>query len=243
MKAISPACLILLLFIGFSTATTQNVSAQNARTFQNFFYEGSQVGSVYGDVGLTFFDYDGANIIQLGGQIGFPIGSSFELGAELNHITIDPRFGDNSSGLSDLMVIGRFLVATGETDISVGGTISLPVGDEDIGQGDVDLGVFGALRHYLNNRTALTGTLGIDFFDNGDDYDTSLHLGGGVVHQASPRLQLIGELGFLTDIDFSLLSFGVEYAGRTGVKFRPALGLGVDDGAPDLALLLRVLFN
>ncbi len=230
------SCALLLL----CTHTSQ---AQNARTFQNFFLEGSHIGSVYGDAGLAFSDFDGGNVVTLGGQVGFPIGTSFELGVALGFITIDPEVGNNRSGLSDLSVTGRYLVAQGQTDISVGGGLTLPIGDEDVGQGNnVNINVFGALRHIANASLGITGVFGVDFIEQGNDYDASLRLGGGLIYRSSPRLQLLGELSFLTDADYALLSFGVDYRLNSGTRLRPALGLGVDDGAPDFELILRFLF-
>lgn len=233
----------LLLSITLLLLCTNTASAQNARTFQNFFLDGSHVGSVYGDAGLGFSDFDRRNVVNLGGQVGFPIGRSFELGVMLDFITIDPEVGNNRSGLSDLGIVGRYLVSSGETDISVGGGLTLPIGDEDVGQGDdVNINVFGALRHTASATLGITGVLGVDFLEEGDDYDASLRLGGGLIYRSSPRLQLIGELSFLTDVEYALLSFGVDYRMNSGSRLRPALGLGVDDGAPDFELLFRFLF-
>lgn len=215
----------------------------DARTFQNFFLDGSHVNSFYADAGLTFADFDGANVIEIGPQIGFPVGNAFELGFDLQYLIVDPEFGDNISGLADLGVTGRYLVSSNaDTDISIGGGLTLPVGDEDVGQGDVDISLFGALRHTTSPDLSITGVFGIEFNEQGDDYDASLRLGGGVVYQTSPDLQLVGELNFLTDSDSALLSFGVDYRLSGGNRLRPALGLGLDDGSPDFALIARILF-
>ncbi len=233
----------ILLFLILLMFFEESSSAQHARTFQNFFLEGSHVGSIYGDLGLEFNDFDGGDITYFGGQVGFPIGTSFELGGTLNFISIDPDNGNNSSGVSDLALTGRYLASRGETDISIGGGLTLPIGDEDVGQGrDIDINVFGALRHITNTTWGITGVLGVDFIEQGDDYDASLRLGGGVIYRSSTALQLIGELTMLTDSDYALLSFGADYRLRSGSRLRPALGLGVDSGAPDFALILRILF-
>ena len=223
---------------------TCSASAQNARTFQNFFIEGSHLRTVYGDVGVEFSDFDAFNILNVGGRIGFPIGEAFELGAELDFVSFDveSEFAEDQSGLSDLAVTGRYLVSSGDTDISIGGGLTLPIGDEDIGQGeDVNINIFGALRHITAGSLGITGVLGIDFFDQGDDYDSSVRIGGGIIYPANPNLQLIGELTILTDPDFALLSFGVDYMLNESTRLRPALGAGLDDGAPDLVLVISLL--
>lgn len=219
--------------------------AQDAQTFQNFFLEGSQQRSVYGEVGLIYSDFDFVNVVVLEGQIGIPIGQSFELGITLDFLTIDPDFGDNASGFSDPTVVGRFQVQRGQTDISVGGGLTLPFGDEDIGGGEsVDINIFGALRHLINANLAITGVLGIDFFEqSNDDYDASLRLGGALIYRTTPNLQLIGELNILTKTDYALLNFGVDYRVGNSTRLRPAIGLGVDNGAPDFVLVVKLLFQ
>ena len=232
------ACLLLIVLAPLCA------KAQDAPTFQNFFLEGSQQQSVYGDIGLVFSDYDFANFLLFGGQVGFPIGESFELGITLDILSIDPEFGGNRSGLADPLVIGRYQIQGGQTDISIGGGLTLPLGEEEVGGGDgVDLNLFGALRHYINQALAITGVLGIDFIEQADDYDASLRLGGAVIYRTTPDLQLIGELNILSDPEFALLTFGIDYQLSNSTRLRPAIGIGVDDGAPDFALTIRLLFQ
>ena len=244
MKIFSSTICKVLLYSGAVLLFYGNESwAQSARTFQNFFFDGSHVGKLYGDVGFQLSDLENRNVFNVGGQIGFPIGRSFELGGMLNFITIDYESSENRSGFSDLTVIGRQWVSRGSTDISVGGGLTLPIGDEDVQQGmNVNLHFFGALRHRVNASVGVTGVLGIDFLEEGDDYDASLRLGGGVIYRSSARMQLLGELNILTDPDYALLSFGIDYQLSSGSRLRPALGIGVDNGAPDFVLILRLLF-
>lgn len=235
----------LLAVLMLAALLPSTARAQKAPTFQNFFLEGAQQHSVYGDVGIVFSDFPGANFLLMGGRIGFPVGYNFELGVTIDFLSIDPQFGNNIDGITDPMVVGRYLIQEGTSDISVGAGFSLPIGDEDVGGGDgVDFNLFGALRHYLNDVLAISGVLGIDFVEQFDDYDASLRLGGAAIYRTNNRdLQLIGELTILSEGDFTLLTFGVDYRVGNSARLRPALGLGLDDGAPDIALALRVLLQ
>jgi hypothetical protein len=219
----------------------QNVQS-DARFFQQFFFDGSHVGSVYGEVGLGFSDYDSFNLIDLGGRIGFPLGRSFEAGIGIHYLNYDFNGLPDPDGIDDLFLTGRYLVSEGRSPVSVGGYLTLPIGDEEIGGGDVDLGVFGAIRHAASARLDLAGVLGIDFFDRGDDYDGSLRVGGGLVYRTRPGWHLIGELTFYTESDYALLTIGMNYPIGSSARLRPALGVGLDDGAPDLTLFIGVLF-
>lgn len=232
-------CLVTLVPAQVLAQGNQN----DVRLFQNFFQDGSHVGQFYGETALTFSDFDSFNLINIGGRIGFPIGMNFEGGLELSYLSFDPNVGDNVSGLSDLSITGRYRVSSTPTDISIGGSLTLPIGDEDVGQGDVDLGIFGAIRHPASNQLSIAGVLGIDFIEQGDDYEASLNLGGGVIYRTQPDLSLIGELSFQTEFDYALLSFGVDYILSGGSHLRPAVGLGVDNGAPDFVLLFGILFK
>ncbi len=232
---------LLILFVSLSTVPAA-LAQPDARTFQSFFREGTHMGKLYGDVGLEFSDFDYGDIITVGGQIGFPIGRLFELGATLNFVNQDYNFVENRSGLSDLTVVGRYLLHIGQTRTSVGGGITLPIGDEELGYGRVDFTTFGAFRHTINSTLAITSVFGIEFLDRGNDHDASLRLGGGAIYQTKNNLQLLGELTFLTLPDYALLSFGVDYRLNSGARLRPALGIGLDNGSPDFVLIFRALF-
>ena len=152
------------------------------------------------------------------------------------------------SGISDILIAGRYNLKPDETKISAGGFITLPIGEEKVGQSNLNFGAFGALRHPLESGMVITGTLGIDFSEvpkrGGDDsdYETSLNIGGGVIYPHSDQLSIIGEIGLRTEGDFFLLSGGVDYNITSG-RVRGALGVGLDDGAPDVMLLGSYLFQ
>ena len=232
----------LLLFALLPISSFAQNLQRDVRLIQNTFQDGSLVGTLYGEAGLSYNDFDFFNVLEVGGQIGFPIGNKFELGVDLHYLTVDPNAGSNTSGLTDIGVTGRALVSDGPTNFSVGGMITLPTGDEEIGQGDVDIGIFGAVRHPASDDLAITGVLGIDFIERGDERDASLHLGGGVIYRIQRELSLIGELDFLTELDYALLSAGIDYIVGSSARLRPAIGLGLDDGAPDFALIVGILF-
>ena len=234
----------LLCLYGFFLLFAQPVQAQpDARTFQNFFRDGTLVGKVYGDAGLGFSNFPVSRYVAVGGQIGIPIGAAFELGAGLNFLSRNPDNGDNTSGVSDLALTGRYRISRGQTSLSIGGGITLPIGDEDINENNVDVQIFGALRHSPNADLALTSVFGIDFLEQPDNnHDTYLRLGGGAIYQSTPRLQVVSELSVLAGADYALVSLGVDYLMNSGTRLRPGFALGLDNRTPDFIIMLRFLF-
>ena len=62
-------------------------------------------------------------------------------------------------------------------------------------------------------------------------------IGGGVIHEVNSQINIIGELNFATKGDFSMLNGGIDYQMQSSNRLRGTLGIGFDDGAPDLAIV------
>lgn len=230
----------------FSTPMYAQFSTKDdIHLFQSFFHDASLSTRPYGEIGLTFFDYEHASVIDVGAQGGLPIVPKFELGTGLYFRSIDPEGDiDGESGITDIPVYGRYLfVSQQQVKFSGGAYLTLPVGSEDIGQGNTNFGFFGALRYGVSRQVVLTGTLGLDFFEAGDDdRETSLNLGFGTIIGATNELNIIAELLLETETDYTALSGGVDYQISSMGHIRGALILGVDDGAPDLGISGGFLF-
>ena len=128
--------------------------------------------------------------------------------------------------------------------------ITLPIGSEDVGQGHLNFGGFGAVRHKLESGIVITGTVGLIFYEyktyefNNQTYeykekkerDNYLNLGAGVIYPLNKQVCIVGEFSMQSEGDYSLLSGGVDYDLGSG-KVRGALGIGLDEGAPDLLIM------
>jgi hypothetical protein len=224
---------VILIFFFISLLFAQKNPSDEVKLFQNFLMDAPITTVPYGEGGLLYDSYDYASLFTLGIQGGYPINPKLEIGGKLGFISFNPEVGDGSSGLTDLGAYGRYNVYPGKTNISAGGYITLPIGSEDAGQGRFDIGAFGALRHPLNNGMIITGILGLHSFDYANR-ETSLQIGAGTIYPSSKQINIIGELNIWTNIDFILLSGGVDYKLNNGAKVRGSLGLGLDDGAPDI---------
>lgn len=150
-----------------TTPTTQDV-----RLFQSFFTDARISGRPYLGGAASAQDYSAGNTIGLEAMAGYTFTPQVELQGRVGFLRTSPDGGDGSSGLTDLLVTGQYLFddlplndAGDVIDISVGGYADLPIGEEDIGGSTFDLGVFGALRHNINDDLALTGNVGLDFVE------------------------------------------------------------------------------
>lgn len=230
------------------------LQAQNlddVRLFQSYFFDAPIAGAGYGQGGLTYSSFDAFSQFTVGVMGGYPINPQIELGTQIHYLSWSPDKGDGQSGITDLDVFGRYnLYNENQTNISAGGMVSLPIGSEDVGQGKLDFGAFGAIRHALSSNVTLVGTLGLMFYEKTEyefnqntfeleestSYDNYLNIGAGAVYQINPQLNFVGELNIKSEGDFMMLSGAVDYAMGSG-RVRGGLGIGLDDGAPDLMLM------
>jgi hypothetical protein len=252
---------IILVSVGLARETTDEV-----HLFQNFFRDATIAANPYGEGFVNYSSYEYGSMFALGVQGGYGITPVLELNANLGYASFSPKNGDGSSGLTDLTVAGRYLVYDENSlRITAGGLLTAPIGSEEIGNGNLNFGAFGATRYTLPNAMVITGTIGLDFYEtttytggsldfvNGQyiyvepeektEYENSLVLAGGLIYPQSDQLAIIGEIMFKTDVDYSMLSGGVDYQLQGNGRVRGAIGLGLDDGAPDFLLMLSYLMS
>lgn len=251
--------------------TPEPTSVQEVRLFQSFFSDARITGRPYWGGGLSIGDSDGRSSAELDAVVGYTIIPELEMHAQLGFLRSSPDEGDSSSGFTDLLVVGQYLFddvrvnAAGDVlDIAAGGYVDLPAGQSDVGGNTLDFGLYGAARYPMNDRTTLTGNLGLNSadpietgigligfcpgfyfgycatprFESGRA--TSVSIGAGALYQASGDVYLVGEFRAETEFDYAALSGGVDYTTRFG-HLRGALAAGLADGAPDVSLVAQVL--
>ena len=238
---------ILLIVVSIVPLMAQDALKTDVHLFQTFLRDATISSHGYGEAGFVYGDYDYASTWGIGIQGGYPINPKLEVGAQWAFVNWSPEVGDGQSGISDLTVAGRYLIIPDKYNLSAGGYITLPIGSEDVGQGNLDFGAFGALRYPLSNGMVITGVLGLDFIETtsndvntGDektDRETSILLGGGAIYPINEQFHAIGELNLHTEGEYTLLSGGVDYSLANGSKIRGGLGFGLERGAPDLMLM------
>ena len=232
--------------------------------FQFFNKDGAIDPNPYMDVGLGYYDYNRASSFTSGVQAGMSMLSMLQLDAEINFVHWDPDYDQQETGISDMLISVRCLVADFGTEehsqskisglqISAGGYVNVPVGSEDIEQGNLSLGGFGAARYPFKFGLVLAANVGLDYIETNnwrstaDDYEISLSLGVGAIYPLKENLSIVGELYKKTEIDYLLASGGIDYQFAFGGHLRAALGRGLTDtvygfGSTDLMLTCRFLY-
>lgn len=162
------------LLLAIATHTFGSVTALSAqsgtmddiRLFQNVFRDAPITDVPYGEALLNMSALDNSSLATLGVQGGLGVHPRVELSGGLYFSSTNPEGdADGRSGFLDIPVYGRYnFVAEERTKMSGGTYLTLPVGSDDLGQGNVNFGFFGALRHAIpDSRVTLTGNLGVDF--------------------------------------------------------------------------------
>jgi hypothetical protein len=230
---------VVFMFVAFIAA--QNNTLNEVHTFQTFLKDAPITTKPYAEAGLGYSSYEYWNSFGLGIQGGYPVNPRFEVGGHLGFLNLSPDEGDSQSGITDITVAGRYNLLPSTPLISAGAYLTLPIGSEDIGQGNFDFGAFGALRYALQNGIVVTGTVGLDFLEGGDSRDVASHIAAGGIYPVNAQLNVLGELNFRTDYDYTVLSVGGDYLLNIGGHVRGALGIGLEDGAPDIMFLAGYL--
>lgn len=228
--------LIALIFVFFSAALYTQEAGLQVPLFQTFFENATFLTNPYCIGDINFGDYKAFSTFNVGLRGGLPIGSIVDLGGEIRFISINPDNGNSESGISDLLVVAKHNFDLKTTQVSAGSKITLPIGSEDIGEGNTDFGIFGSVRHPLSEKISLNGILGINFIEFGNDRKTSLMLGAGGIYTVNEKICVIGELNIQTEVDYGILIGGIDYSITENGSIRAGLGVGLDDGAPDISI-------
>ena len=232
---------LLSLLAEFSNA--QNSRFDGVRLFQSYFQDARITNSPYVNGNFLFADFDFVDLISLDASGGYTITPKIEAEGSLGFINVNPSFAESESGVSDLLLTGRYMFDVDVVDLAAGAFFELPIGTDDVGAGDFDFGFYGAIRHGLSDKIMLTGNLQANIIKTGgNDREFSLAVGLGSIINVSERLNVIPELLLESESDFTALSGGVDYRIKDIGHIRGALIVGVDDGAPDIGITAGFLY-
>ncbi len=228
--------LIILFVFAIGTNFAQDTK-DDVKLFQSFFYDSPITKTMYGQAGIHYASYDGFSSMNIGAQGGYGVNPNLEVGGALGFTKWSNKNGDGKSGLSDLFVAGRYLLPLNNLKASAGAYVTLPIGKEEVGGGKMNFGAFAALRHPLSNGMVITGNVGLNFVEVKSDYENSIRLAAGLIYPVNPQLNVVGEWSMETEINAMMLSGGADYELSPTSRIRGGLGLGLDDGSPDLLLM------
>jgi len=260
MNLISRKLIMAGIFFVVASVSAQDTK-DDVHLFQAFSRDATISSTGYGEAIIDFNNNEFISSVNLGARGGYPINDNIEIGGGFGftRLDIDNSIADDQSGLTDLRLVGKYHIdLNAPTKLIAGATFTLPIGSDDIRQGEANLGVFGSVRHPVSETFVLTGTLGFEFvegasFESGGwptlsasgplDRELGLVLGGGGIFALDSQIHLITELLLATEGDIALFSAGVDYSMPTGGNLRGALGFGLDDGSPDFTIFASYLLS
>jgi hypothetical protein len=239
---------ITILMIISASALMAQSGTDQVRLFQSYFFDTPIATTNHVQPGLVYSSYENSSLLGIGANGGYAVNPKLEVLGGLSYLSWSYDNVDGQSGLSDLTLVGRYKLTEGKpTQFAAGALLTLPIGSDDVGGGNFDFGAYAAVRHPLNNGMVVTGNVALLLEETvnskgEDDRETSLELAGGVIYPMNNQMNIVGELTIKGDKDYMLLSGGVDYVMGNG-RLRGALGIGLDDLAPDFQIMAGYLLT
>lgn len=200
-----------------------------------------------------------------------PGNRKLELGTRFAYMSeefddVDGNDIDSASGLSDIDFWTKYQVfKDSQIMVSTGFLLTLPTGSEDIlhprSTGELNFELFAGGRYNISN--VMTGIAHIALRKNHDteweyevndrdrdqdiDGETQFGIGGGVIFQVAPELNLQAEFNWANEAyedaeDDISLSFGGDFKVAPTASLRANFAVGLDEGAPQWQLGLGGAF-
>jgi hypothetical protein len=242
-----------------TTNTAPTNTSSHDRLYINFIEDAMVVDEQWWEGWLQYDDADVIKRTILFGRAAFQPWNDVEVGASIGFGNTDTSGGLNEgTGATDLNLWGKYYwnLDNDRTEITAGGIVTIPSGDDSVGLGFNAWSVkgFGAMRYRLK-PAVVTGTVGVQFNTNGRTLDSptldgeiAYSVGVGVIAPWSETFSWIGELSWRSerfngaDNDSQLLG-GINLRLSSRSLLRPALAFGLQDGAPDLQVLVGYAYS
>jgi len=225
-------------------AYTSTEDLNDVRPFQSWIQDAVVTEGIDLEPVLEFANRDFGNSLFAGARVASWVRPDLEVGARFGVVRTDPEsvLGmevEGETGASDLLVHARYLFPRreGAPQVSVGGGLDLPIGEEAAGQGSADFTAFVAARYEIAEGVELLGNAGLESLEVADGRENGLRLGGGAILPLTDDLAALAEFVIGTAGEFAAVSGGLDLELPPGGHLRAGIALGLDDGAPDYQLL------
>jgi hypothetical protein len=232
-----------------ASASASTHTSSLDRLFINFIEDATIVDQQRWEGWFQYEDGDAVDISAAYGTAAFQLWPSTEVGGRVGFGKTDVDGTDlDGTGATDLDLWGKYYWNLGDrgTEIAAGAILTVPTGDDAAGLGFDAFGIKGFVAgRFALESLILTGTLGVQanesgrIFESDDiDGDSSFSIGGGVIVPWTDSFSLVGELSWKTgrfedfEDDARVLG-GLNLRLSDRGMLRPAVGIGLEDGAPD----------
>jgi len=234
---------MLLLCSGSAVAQS---TLDDVALFRSFNQDARVAGASYVHGSLYIASFPISTQRYFGAGLGWVPSPRWELAVALSYLSSPGgAFVPSNSGLTDPFVYAKYNFMAGATRLSAGAFASMPVGSQAVAEGDLDAGVYLAVRHPLGEKTAVAGKVSADYPPlEKEDRDPSVRLSGGVIRKVADKIALLGEVLLNTNggttVDFS---GGADFAVGPRSRIRGAAGFGLSDRSPDRTILISFLHS
>ena len=219
-----------------STADLTDVHLFNSWVADAIFTPGVDVEPLFAH---AFFDQ--ANFWFGGARTAIWVAPSVEVGGRFGWAGVSPDNGSSESSFGDLDLFARYRLPVDFPGTLAAGTeVRLPTGSADAGQDNTFVRIFGALRQDMAGAFTFTANLAFEYLEFLGDDRNGIAIGLGSLIPISESLTMIVEFDLKTSYDYAVFTGGVDYELPPGGHLRGAVGIGLNDEAPDVELQIAL---
>ena len=185
--------------------------------------------------------FDQANFWFGGARTAVWVAPNVEVGGRFGWAGVSPDNGPSGSSFGDLDLFARYRLPVDFPGTLAAGTeVRLPTGSEDAGQNNTFVRIFGALRQDMAGAFTFTANLAFEYLEFLGDDRNGIAVGLGSLIPISESLTMIVEFDLKTSYDYAVFTGGVDYELPPGGHLRGAVGIGLNDEAPDVELQIAL---
>jgi hypothetical protein len=219
-----------------ATANLQDVHLFNSWVADAVFTPGVDVEPAF-----LFSFYDQANLWFGGARTAIWVAPNVEVGGRFGWAGADPDNGPSGSSFGDLDLFARYRMPVDFPGTLAAGTeLRLPTGSADAGQDNTFVRIFGAFRQEMAGAFTFTANLAFEYLDFLGDDANGIAVGFGSLIPISGSLTTIVEFNLKTAFEYAIVTGGLDYELPPGGHLRGAVGIGLNDEAPDVELQIAL---
>jgi hypothetical protein len=190
---------------------------------------------------FSYAFYDQANLWFGGARTAIWVAPNVEVGGRFGWAGASPDNGPSGSSFGDLDLFARYRLPMDFPGTLAAGTeVRLPTGAEDAGQDNTFVRIFGALRHDMGGAFTFTTNVAFEYLEFLGDDRNGIAIGLGSLIPISESMTMVVEFDLKTSFDYAVFTGGADYELPPGGHLRGAVGIGLNNEAPDVELQIAL---
>ena len=219
-----------------STADLSDVHLFNSWVADAVFTPGIDVEPLFS---YAFFDQ--GNLWFGGARTAIWVAPNVEVGGRFGWAGISPDSGPSESSFGDFDLFARYRLPVDiPGTLAAGAEVRMPTGSADAGQDNTFVRIFGALRQDVGGAFTFTANLAFEYLEFLGEDGNGIAIGLGSLIPISESLTMVTEFNLRTSFDYAIMTGGLDYELPPGGHLRGALGIGLNNEAPDVELQIAL---